>query len=157
MMAGIQDRARGVALGWAVLLALVTGCGGGMGAFAESGIPAQLRKLAAEYSEKGFQLRKEHWNGKLEAGQARIVKQQLFRGNEYWFWAVSAKAGHSLAVEIFDESGNRVSLEKFSDKGVSGARVLPVKTATYLVRIEVAKGNKATVGEIDWALAYGYR
>lgn len=142
-----------------VLVAVGMGYGGGsMGqAFSEVGIPAVLKQLAAEYSEKGFKLRKEHWSGKLKAGQAKVVKQQLFRGNEYWFWAVVAKGEHSLAVEIFDEKGNAVSLEKFSDKGVSGARVLPVKTATYLVKIEADKGYKVAAGEIEWALAYGYR
>lgn len=142
-----------------VLVAMGMGYGGGVidQAFSEIGIPAVLKQLAADYSEKGFKLRKEHWSGKLEAGQARVVKQQLFRGNEYWFWAADANGGHSLAVEIFDDSGNAVSLEKFSDKGVSGARVLPVKTATYLVKVEADMGNQAVAGEIDWALAYGYR
>lgn len=142
-----------------VLIAAGARYGGGsiVQAFPEAGIPAVLEKLAADYSEKGFKLRKEHWIGKLKAGQARVVKQQLFRGNEYWFWAVVADGEHSLTVEIFDDSGNAVSLEKLSDKGVSGARVLPVKTATYLVKIEAAKDDKVDAGEIDWALAYGYR
>lgn len=142
-----------------VLVIASMGHGGGMvaQAFSEASLPAALVKLAAGYSEKGFKLRKEHWSGKLKAGQARVVKQQLFRGNEYWFWAVVADGGHSLTVEIFDDSGTLVSLEEFSDKGVAGARVLPVKTATYLVKIAAAQENKAAAGEIDWALAYGYR
>jgi len=137
----------------------VMGCGGGLTvrAFSEASLPAALVKMAADYSEKGFKLRKEHWNGKLKAGQTRVVKQQLFRGNEYWFWVAAAKGEHGLEVEIFDGNGDLVSLEKFSDRGISGARVLPVKTATYLVKITAAEGNKSAVGEIDWALAYGYR
>lgn len=134
-------------------------------AFSEAGVPAILQKLAAEYAEKGFKLRKEYWSGKLKAGEHKVVKHQLFRGNEYWFWAAIPDDAHSLKVEIFDDSGNAVALEKFSTKGTSGARVLPVKTGTYLVKITVEqqKGNKskqgkgAGSGDLNWALVYGYR
>ena len=61
-------------------------------------------------------------------------------------------------MEIFDDSGNAISLEKFSNKGTSGARVLPVKTGTYLVKLTVSQENKSnSVADLDWALVYGYR
>ena len=67
--------------------------------------------------------------------------------------------GYELKVEIFDGSGNPVSLEKFSNKGMSGARVLPVKTGTYLVKITLGEQNekRSSARELDWALVYGYR
>ncbi len=135
-------------------------CGAGMlQAFSEVGVPVILKKLAAEYSEKGFKLRKEHWNGKLKSGQHKVVKHQLFRGNEYWFLAAIPESKHSLAVEIFDEAGHAISLERFSDKGLSGARVLPVKTGTYLIKLTVSRQDAAANGgrDLDWALVYGYR
>lgn len=134
--------------------------GAGMGlAFSDVGVPKVLQKLAASYSEKGFKLRKEHWNGKLKVGQHKAVKHQLFRGNEYWFLAAIAERKHSLAVEIFDESGQAVSLERFADKGLSGARVLPVKTGTYLIKLSLKKGGESVGNgaDLDWALVYGYR
>ena len=128
-------------------------------AFSEAGVPAVLQKLAAEYSEKGFKLRKEHWSGKLKSGEYKVVKHQLFRGNEYCFWAAIPDDRYSLKVEVFDLNGNAVALEKFSNKATSGARVLPVSTGTYLVRITVGqqegKGSGGT--DLDWALVYGYR
>lgn len=135
-------------------------CGGTIArAFSEAGVPAILQKLAGEYAEKGFKLRKEHWSGKLKSGEHKVVKHQLFRGNEYWFWAAVPEGKYSLKVEIFDAAGNAVALEKFSSKGTSGARVLPVKTGTYLVRITVdqQKGKGPSGGDLDWALVYGYR
>ncbi len=128
-------------------------------AFSEASVPAILQKLAAEYSEKGFKLRKEHWSGTLKSGEHKVVKHQLFRGNEYWFWAAVSAGAHSVKVEIFDEEGNAVTLEKFSKEGTSGARVLPVKTGTYLVKISVSQhqGKEAKGGDLDWALVYGYR
>ena len=133
-------------------------CGTGM-AFSEVGAPKVLQELAALYSEKGFKLRKEHWNGKLKAGQHKVVKHQLFRGNEYWFLAAVVERQYSLTVEIFDESGQAVSLERFADKGLSGARVLPVKTGTYLIKLSLGKGKESAGdgGDLDWALVYGYR
>jgi len=151
---------------FAVLLQVVlisTGllwCGGMVAqAFSEAGVPAVLQKLAAEYTEKGFKLRKEHWRGKLKSGEHKVVKHQLFRGNEYWFWAAVPDDAQSLIVEIFDDSGNAVALEKFTTKGTSGARVLPVKTGTYLVKITVGQqgGKGSSGGVLDWALVYGYR
>ena len=135
-------------------------CGGVIvQAFSEVGVPAILQKLAAEYTEKGFKLRKEHWSGKLKSGEHKVVKQQLFRGNEYWFWGAILDDERSLKVEIFDAGGNAVALEKFSNKETSGARVLPVKTGTYLVKITVEqqKDKGAGSGDMDWALVYGYR
>lgn len=135
-------------------------CGGAMvQAFSEVGVPAILQKLAAEYTEKGFKLRKEHWSGKLKSGEHKVVKHQLFRGNEYWFWGAILDDERSLKVEIFDEGGIAVALEKFSNKKTSGARVLPVKTGTYLVKITVEqqKDKGAGNGDMDWALVYGYR
>jgi len=128
-------------------------------AFSEANVAAILQKLAAEYSEKGFKLRKEHWSGTLKSGEYKVVKHQLFRGNEYWFWAAIPEGAHLLEVEIFDDGGNTVALEKFSKKGTSGARVLPVKTGTYLVKISVSrkKGKEAKGGDLNWALVYGYR
>jgi len=128
-------------------------------ALSEPGVSDVLRKLVDEYSEKGFKLRKEHWSGKLEVGKHKVVKHQLFRGNEYWFWAAIPDDGYELIVEIFDGSGNPVSLEKFSNKGMSGARVLPVKTGTYLVKITLGeqKEKRSSARELDWALVYGYR
>ncbi|MFK5923118.1 MAG: T9SS type A sorting domain-containing protein [Verrucomicrobiota bacterium] len=138
---------------------LVVGGSGVVQGFSKMGVPGVLKKLAQEYSEKGFKLRKEHWNGKLKIGQHKVVKHQLFRGNEYWFLAAITESQHALEVEVFDESGQAISLEKFSNKGLSGARVLPVKTGTYLIKLTVNQEGAGKEGgaDLDWALVYGYR
>ena len=42
--------------------------------------------LAAEpYVKKGFHVREDYWAGDLGSGEKKAVRQQLFRGNEYWF------------------------------------------------------------------------
>ncbi|MCF6311215.1 MAG: hypothetical protein L3J39_02070 [Verrucomicrobiales bacterium] len=155
----------------ALCVVLILASGAWVMGFSDVGVPKVLKKLAQQYSEKGFKLRKEHWNGTLKQGQYKVIKHQLFRGNEYWFLAALSEGEHALAMEVFDEEGHAISLERFSDKGLSGARVLPVKTGTYLIKLSVtrtAKTKKQQVkkvkktkqsksADLDWALIYGYR
>ena len=43
--------------------------------------------LAAEpYVKQGFHVREDYWAGDLASGERKAVRQQLFKGNEYWFW-----------------------------------------------------------------------
>src|SRR5215467_15993551 len=43
--------------------------------------------LAAEpYVKKGFHMREDYWAGDLASGEKKAVRQQLFKGDEYWFW-----------------------------------------------------------------------
>ena len=43
--------------------------------------------LAAEpYVKQGFHMHEDYWCGDLASGKKKAVRQQLFKGNEYWFW-----------------------------------------------------------------------
>ena len=43
--------------------------------------------LGAEpYVKKGFHMREDYWAGELAPGEKKAVRQQLFKGDEYWFW-----------------------------------------------------------------------
>src|SRR6516165_1715411 len=43
--------------------------------------------LAGEpYVKKGFHVRDDYWPGELASGERKTVRQQLFKGNGYWFW-----------------------------------------------------------------------
>jgi hypothetical protein len=43
-------------------------------------------QAAEPYVKEGFQVREDFWGGDLAAGEKKAVRQQLFKGNEYWFW-----------------------------------------------------------------------
>jgi hypothetical protein len=110
---------------------------------------------ATPYVEMGYELREDYWSGSLRSGESEVVQHQLFRGNEYWFWAGTSFAECDVSVDVFDADGSVVSLETFSADGKAGARVLPARTGSYLIRVSVvAKGG---IGKPDWALIYGYR
>src|SRR5262245_53166192 len=43
-------------------------------------------QAAEPYVKQGFQVREDYWGGDLGSGEKKAVRQQLFKGNEYWFW-----------------------------------------------------------------------
>jgi len=133
-------------------------------------------EAATPYVEQGFEVREDNWSGEVEPDKPLLVRHQLFRGNEYWFWAGTSWPGATIEVDIFDSEGNSIGLESFTKGSYAGVRALPQKTATYFIRVvakydkdgkgltEEEKGANAPVdgvgefsGTLDWGLVYGYR
>lgn len=133
-------------------------------------------EAATPYVEQGFEVREDNWSGEVEPGKPLLIRHQLFRGNEYWFWAGTSWPGAKIRVDIFDSEGNSVGLESFAKGSFAGVRTLPQKTATYFVRVvatyekegtgltKAEKGANEPVdgvgvfsGSLDWGVVYGYR
>src|SRR5439155_19886812 len=59
--------------------------------------------LAAEpYVRRGSQVREDDWPGGLASAERTAVRQQLSRGNEYWFWLGTEVAHATVSVHIYD-------------------------------------------------------
>lgn len=132
-------------------------------------------EAATPYVEEGFEVREDNWYGEVEPGQPLLVKHQLFRGNEYWFWSGTSWPGATVKVDAFNSKGESVGLESFSKNGRAGVRVLPKRTGVYFIRIIAdydpkSKEAKAAMKDpdldasfkkapksLDWGLVYGYR
>lgn len=112
-------------------------------------------EAAVPYVEQGFEVREDSWSGEIPSGEPKLVRHQLFRGNEYWFWLGTSFENTEALVEIFDSEGTSVGLESFSKGQTAGVRVLPQKTGTYYLRVTVTSKDQEPV--LDWALVYGYR
>jgi hypothetical protein len=112
-------------------------------------------EAAVPYVEQGFEVREDSWSGEIPSGESKLVRHQLFRGNEYWFWLGTSFPNCETKVEIFDSEGMSVGLESFSKGQMAGVRVLPQKTGTYYLRVTVTSKDKEPT--LDWALVYGYR
>ncbi len=106
------------------------------------------------YVENGFTIRADYWNGNLPAGEQRLIRHQLFRGNEYWFWIGTSLQDCKIEIEVYDGEGRAVSVEKKTKDNFAGVRVTPASTSSHyiLIRLSSQKHEK-----IDWALVYGYR
>ena len=84
----------------AFLLALVTG------ARASVDDAQSFALQAAEpYVKEGFQVREDYWGGDLGVGEKKAVRQQLFKGNEYWFWMGTEVERAKVSVHIYDAEG----------------------------------------------------
>jgi len=159
----------------AITMAVLALVAGPVHAFVNEAISLAL-EAATPYVEEGFQVREDNWSGEVEPGKPLLVRHQLFRGNEYWFWAGTSWPGATIKVDIFDSKGNSVGLESFAEGPHAGVRALPEKTATYFIRViaeydeskeggtDEQRGPNAPVrgvgefpGTLDWGLVYGYR
>ncbi len=104
--------------------------------------------------KKGFKIRQEYWKGTLTSGDQKMVKHQLFKGGEVWFWLATSTEGAKLEIEIYDDKGVKIPSEKKSVKGCTGIKLTAPKTGTYLVVFKMTGKEKE---EIDWALVYGWK
>src|SRR5215210_6393504 len=62
-------------------------------------------QAAEPYVKEGFQVREDYWGGDLAAGEKKAVRQQLFKGNEYWFWLGTDVEKAKISVHIYDSEG----------------------------------------------------
>lgn len=113
-------------------------------------------ELAAGPYKKGFKIRDDYWRGVVKSGESKIVKAQLFKGNEYWFWLGCDEEDLELTLDLFDGAGQKVSVESTSGKSNYGVRVVPPKTGTYVAVFSITH-KKDKEAKLAWALAYGYR
>ena len=127
---------RKVAFPMAALLLFLSGLGFVYG-FINEAISLAL-EAATPYVEQGFEVREDNWSGEVAPDKPLLIQHQLFRGNEYWFWAGTSWPGATVKVNVFDKKGMAVGLETFSKEGKAGVRVLPSKTGTYFVRVTVS-------------------
>ncbi len=109
---------------------------------------------ATPYVKEGFTVREDWWGGDLPVGKAKAIVHQLFKGNQYWFWMGTEVATAKITVHVYDADGNLCEVEAWSKGRFAGARVIPKKTGTYYIIVEVEKSDRERT---HWAMAYGFR
>ena len=113
-------------------------------------------EAATPFVEQGFIVREDYWHGEIKSGQKLMVRHQLFKGNEYAFWLGTGNEGCKLDLQVLDEGGKPMHIDRKEDKNgmYVSVRVNPPKTGTYAVVFSVS--SKTEKG-VSWAVAYGYR
>jgi hypothetical protein len=113
-------------------------------------------EAATPFVEDGFIVREDYWHGDVMSEQKLMVRHQLFKGNEYAFWLGTANEECVLELEVLDEAGKAVHIDRKADKNgmYVSIRVNPPKTGTYAVVFSLKSKREKS---ITWALAYGYR
>ncbi len=112
-------------------------------------------QAAEPYVKEGFQVREDYWGGDLGVGEKKAVRQQLFKGNEYWFWLGTEVEKAKVSVHIYDSEGKLAEQPDSWEKGhFAGAHIIPNATASYFIIVTVEESEEERT---HWALVYGFR
>ena len=112
-------------------------------------------EAAIDTVKSGFKLRQEYWKGTVTSGTQKIVKHQVFKGSDVWFWlGTSSESDLKLEIEAFDAKGNKITLERKSGAGWAAVHLKPEKTGRCVVTFKITGKDKE---EIPWALVYCWK
>src|SRR5258708_29944012 len=112
-------------------------------------------QAAESYVKQGFQVREDYWGGDLASGEKKAVRQQLFKGNEYWFWLGTEVDRAKVSVHIYDSDGKLAEEPDSWEKGhFAAAHVIPKTTGSYFIIVNVEESPEERT---HWALVYGFR
>jgi hypothetical protein len=112
-------------------------------------------QAAEPYVKEGFQVREDYWGGDLGVGEKKAVRQQLFKGNEYWFWLGTEVEKAKVSVHVYDGEGKLAEQPDSWEKGhFAGAHIIPSATSSYFIIVTVEESPEERT---HWALVYGFR
>jgi hypothetical protein len=112
-------------------------------------------QAAEPYVKQGFQVREDYWGGDLGSGEKKAVRQQLFKGNEYWFWLGTEVDRAKVSVHVYDSDGKLAEESDSWEKGhFAAAHVIPKATGSYFIIVSVEQSPDERT---HWALVYGFR
>lgn len=111
-------------------------------------------EAADPYVKEGFTVREDYWGGDLPVKTSKAIVHQLFKGNEYWFWMGTDVSGAKISVHIYDSDGKLAEVESFQKTHKAAARVVPKRTGTYYLIVEIKKSPEERT---YWSLAYGFK
>ena len=79
-------------------------------------------ELAGAFGNDGFKIRDGHSCGMLKAHDHALIAVNLYAGNQYWFSVGTTEPLKKVAVSLYDETGNHMTTENFSegDKAAAG-------------------------------------
>ena len=100
-------------------------------------------------------MREDYWAGDLPSGERKAVRQQLFKGNEYWFWLGTEVDGAKESVHIYNSHGELAERPTVGRKATLRLRASFRKPqASYFIIVSVEESPAART---HCALAYGFR
>lgn len=111
-------------------------------------------EAAVPFVEQGFIVREDYWNGEVKSGQKLMIRHQMFKGNEYAFWLGTSQDAVTLELQVYDEKGKEIDLDRKTSAMFASVRVNPPNTGTYTIVFSLSSKKEKS---LYWALAYGYR
>ncbi|MEQ1851848.1 MAG: hypothetical protein ABMA01_09685 [Chthoniobacteraceae bacterium] len=115
---------------------------------------AYALEAAQPYIKEGFTVREDYWGGDMAVGQPKAITQQLFKGNEYWFWMATDVKSARISVHVYDSDGNLCEVDARQKGQFASARVVPKRSGTFYIIVEIEKSPQERT---HWGMAYGFR
>lgn len=110
---------------------------------------------AEPYVKEGYQVREDYWGGDLGVSEKKAVRQQLFKGNEYWFWMGTEVERGKVSVHVYDAEGKLAEQPDGWEKGhFAAAHIIPKATGSYFIIVAIEESSEERT---HWALVYGFR
>ncbi len=117
-------------------------------------IEAALPQLDLE--ENPYLLRESWWHETFsKKGDVKLIQHQLFKRNDYWFWAGLSEPDAKVSVHIYDNEGELADAEDWQKNHVAGVRIVPEASANYYIRVELLENPSGE--EVEWAVIYAFR
>lgn len=98
-------------------------------------------QAAEPYVKEGFQVREDYWGGDLGSGEKKAVRQQLFKGNEYWFWLGTEVERAKVSVHIYDSEGKLAEQPDSWEKVTSRPRMSSPKRPAVISPLSRSKSR----------------
>ncbi len=109
-------------------------------------------------AKQGYVLRQESWNGALSVGENIPIRQQLFKNNDYRFYAWTDVKGAKVSVHVYDQDGNLIDghtgEKSHGDSHFAEVDVKPESTGSYYLIVKVEQSSAKSTA---WQMAYAYK
>jgi hypothetical protein len=109
-------------------------------------------ELAGAFGNDGFKIRDGHSCGALKAHDHALIAVNLYAGNQYWFSVGTTEPLKKVAVSLYDETGNQMTTENFSEGDKAAAGFAPENSGQYFVSVD-SVGDQ----EGSFCLVYSYK
>jgi len=148
---------RWLVMGFALVGVLTLGVGWVMAFVSDAksaAIEAAIPQL--DLADDPYLLRESWWHDSFrKKGDVKIVKHQLFKRNDYWFWAGLSEPDAKVSIHIYDGAGELADAEDWQKANVAGARIAPGSSGNYYIRIELLENPSGD--DVEWAVIYAFR
>ena len=108
--------------------------------------------VAGAFTNDGFKLRDGHWCGTLKAQDHALIAVNLYAGNQYWFSVGIAEPLKKVGVSLYDETGNQMTTENFSEGDKAAAGFAPENSGQYFVSVDSVEDQEGS-----FCLVYSYK
>ena len=108
-------------------------------------------ELAGAFGNDGFKIRDGHSCGMLKAHDHALIAVNLYAGNQYWFSVGTTEPLKKVGISLYDEAGNQMTTENFSEGDKAAAGFAPENSGQYFVSVDSADQ------EGSYCLVYSYK